>query len=109
MWAVVGFVAGIANALDRFAATRARLLAFAVNGHFFAERSHLLRKRTSRFFAQPRNPRAQGASNGLVKPHDLFRFEFLRQLHRRELGLPEDFVRIGIADSTEQVRIGKSS
>src|ERR1035438_8876321 len=40
---IVGFVAGIADALDFLAAARARLAVAPMHGHPFAERGHLLR------------------------------------------------------------------
>ena len=53
---VVGFVVGIANTLDLFATSWARLSVTPVDRHFLAKCSHLFRKISLRLGVQPVYP-----------------------------------------------------
>jgi hypothetical protein len=78
-----------------------------VHRHRRPERRHLLRKLAARFLLQPRRPLAQDAAHGVEQPRNLLLAQRLRQRHRRQPRRVQDLVRIGVADSDEDVRISQ--
>src|SRR5690348_8577392 len=61
--AVVGLVVGVTDALDFFAAARARLAITAVNRHAFSEGGDLLGKTRGGFGAETIDPELKGAAS----------------------------------------------
>lgn len=99
----------VTDALDFFAADRARPAKFAVHGHLPTERRHVLWKTTASFSPQNFNPMSQGSLCGVKQSPDGLGRKLLRQRHGREPGAVQDFVRIRIANAAEQVRIGQGA
>src|SRR5688572_16225403 len=104
---VVGLVVSIADSLDWRAAVRAGLLVAAVDGHSLAKGRDLLRKLLSLLASQPRNPILQRPSSGMIQTTHLFVGELPGARQRREPGPVQDFIRIRIADSAEETRVGQ--
>src|SRR5262249_28117423 len=69
--AVVGFVLGVDDPLDRRAAVGARLPVSAVHGHALAERRDLLRKRPLGVSAEALDPLAEDGARRPVEARDL--------------------------------------
>ena len=107
--AVVGLIRRIADALDLRAASRTRLAIAAVDGHLIAECRNFLRKLCACLFAKVFSPLRQRLLCGLKEPLDFFGLHALRQQHGRKLRVKKNFIRIGVADSTEEPRIGEST
>src|SRR5579862_657150 len=104
---VVGFVVGVANPLDRRAALDARLAIPAMNRHVFAEGGYLFREIAAGLVAQSLGPEGKSPADGPVEPAYVIRAELLRKRDRRHASLKKDFVRVGVADPAEEVRIGE--
>src|SRR5215469_14742038 len=79
----------------------------SMDRHVRAKRGHLLWKRRSRLAAQFLNPVRQSFSRRSVEPLPLLRFELLGLRQRRESGRMQDFIRVGIANSTDYPGISK--
>ena len=79
-----------------------------MNGHILAKRSHLFRKASFRFCAQPVYPELQSFLGRSEQALPFTRFELLRQRDRRQLGSVQDLVRIRIADAAQNPWIGES-
>ena len=107
--AVVGFVAGVADALDFCAATRARLFIAAVDGHAFAERSDFFRKFAGGVGAEAIRPAREARADGVVETLDFGGREFLGKRERREFSFPKNFVGVGVADAAEDARVGQEA
>jgi len=105
--AVVGFVGGVADALDFVAATRAGEFVAAVDGHAFAEGGDVFGEFAGGFGAELRGPVREAAADGVVKAPDFWGAEFLREGERRKLGCEENFVGVGVADAGEEARVGE--
>src|SRR5262249_15029552 len=84
--AIVGFVLGIDDALDRRSAVRAGLAEAAVHGHALPERGDLLRERRARLGREPGRPRLEGLLRRSPEPLRFLLREPGRQLDRREPG-----------------------
>src|SRR5258708_194672 len=82
--AVVGFVFGVHNPLNRRAANRARLSEFAVHRHFLSKCGDLLWKFVAGFLAQSLRPFEQRLASGVVEPNLLLLAELKGKLDRRE-------------------------
>src|SRR5712692_1797214 len=106
---IIGLVARVADALDFGATTRAWLAIAAVDRHAGPKRGDLLGKCTSRFGPQTLGPFEQRRARRVVKPLDFLRSQLLRHCDRRELRAMENLVGIRIADTTENMRVGKRS
>lgn len=106
---VVGFVAGVTDALDFAAATRARFFITAVDGHVFTERGNFFGEFSSGFGAKVIGPVRERGTDGFVEALDFGNGELLGERERRELSFPEDFVGIGVADATEEARVGEGA
>src|SRR6266516_4830678 len=78
--AVVGFVVGVANALEGGSADWAGLLVAAMDRHPVFERAHLLWELRSRIRAQLLDPPSRGRSRGVVQSRDFRVAQFSRQL-----------------------------
>src|SRR5438309_9515199 len=91
-WAIVGFVRSVTDALNFRATAGARLFVAPVNGHAFAERSHVLGELVPGFGAQVLDPMGKGCARRFEKTMNLRHTEFLRNSKRRKLCLAEDFV-----------------
>src|SRR6266566_2095229 len=90
--AVVGFVVGVANALDGGSADWAGLLVAAMDRHPVFERAHLLWELRSRIRAQLLDPPSRGRSRGVVQSRDFRVAQFSRQLERGELRGVQDLI-----------------
>jgi hypothetical protein len=107
--AVVSFVVGVADALDRIAATGAGKFVAAVDGHAFAEGGDFFGEFAGGFGAEASGPVGEAVADRFVKARDFGGGEFLRQGERGELSLPENFVGVGIADAGEEARVGEGA
>jgi hypothetical protein len=107
--AIVGFIAGVADALDFRSAARAGKLIASVNGHAFAEGGNFFWEFAGGFNAQPISPSSEAGANGFEEALDFGDGEFLRERERRKFGFPEDFVGVGVADAAEVVGIGEGT
>src|SRR4029077_15774033 len=96
-----------ANPLNLFSAPRARLSIASVNSHFLAKRGHLFGKASFGLGAQPVYSQAEGMARRREQPFPLVRLQLAREGDRRELCRMQDFIRIGVADATENARICK--
>ena len=108
--AVVGFVVGVADALDFCAAAGAGLAVAAVDGHAFAEGGHFFGEFVFGFGAESGDPVFEGVARGGVES---LRFlpgvSLLGEDDGRELGGVEDFVGVGVADAAEEARVGEGA
>jgi hypothetical protein len=106
--AIVGFVAGVADALDFCAAARAGLFITAVHGHPFAEGGDFFGEFAGGLRAEAIGPAREAGADGFEEALDLGDRELLSERERREFGFPKDFVGIGVSDTAEEVRVGQS-
>ena len=106
---IVGFVAGVADALDFCAAARAGLFVTAVDGHSFAEGCDSFGEFAGGLRAQAINPAREAGADGFEEALDLCDRELLREGKRREFGFPKDFVGVGVADAAEDVGVGEGA
>jgi len=106
---VVGFVAGVADALDFSTAARAGLFEAAVDGHAFAKGGDFFGEFAGGFGAEAVGPAGEAGADGFVEALDFGDGEFLSERERRKLGFPENFVGIGIADAAEEARVGEGA
>src|SRR5205085_18668 len=95
--AVVGFVVGVADALDVRAADRAGLTKFSVDGEVRTERGHVTRTRETRaeLLLQTLDPKRQRGPAGIEQPRDLRVADLLRERHGREPGGVKNLVGVG--------------
>src|SRR5690242_7064080 len=107
--AIVRFIGGITDALDFGAAARAGKFVAAVNGHAFAKRGDFFGEIASGLGTEMLGPARKAGADGFVEAMDFRDREFLSERKRREFGLPEDFVGVGIANSTEKARVGQGA
>src|SRR5262249_26167175 len=84
--AVVRFVVGIADSLNRRAAVRARLIEPPVHGHFLMKCRDVLGEAVSGLGPQPRDPLLQHRSAGLMQAINFLRLELARQCERGKAG-----------------------
>jgi hypothetical protein len=63
-----------------------------VGGHSFAKGGDLLGKPLAGFFPQTFNPQQKRVARGMVKPLNLFLAQFLRELYRRHLRMPQNLI-----------------
>ena len=89
---VVGFVVGVADALDFCAAIWTRFAKAAMDGHAFAEGCDVFGEGVAGFGAEFVDPFAKSFLSGAVKAGDFVAGEFLGEGHRGEAGAMEDFV-----------------
>ena len=108
-WAIVGFVVGVADALNFGGAPRAGLFVAAVNGHAFAEGGDFFREFVGGFSAQPIGPLREAGTDGFEEALDFGHAEFLGERERRKFGFPENFVGVGVADAAEEARVGEGA
>ncbi len=107
--AIVGFVGGVANALDRGVAARAGLFVPAVNGHAFAESGDFFGEFAAGLGAQAIGPLGKRGASGFEEALDFRDRELLREREGRKAGFEENLIRVGIADAAEQTRIGEGA
>ena len=107
--AVVGFVVGVADALDGAAAARAGLAEAAVDGEFRAECGDVLGKFLSGFGLRRSIHSGERGARGSQKALPLFWLEFVGERDGRELSGVEDLVGVGVADAANEARIGESA
>ena len=107
--AVVGFVVGIADALDRGAADGARLLEAAVDGHFGAEGGYFFGKAGFGFGVEAVDPELHDLARGGEESIPLCWHKFLSQGDGREPGGMQDFVGVGVADAADDARVGEGA
>src|SRR6266850_2868096 len=105
--AIVAFVLGVDDPLDRGAAHRTRLPEASVDGHRVMKRRDLLRKRPLQLPSQLINPDDQRRARRVVQPRDLVGTQRLRQLQRGETCRVKNLVGVSVADAAEQMRIGE--
>src|SRR5580765_2466766 len=103
--AVVGFVGGVADALDFGVAARAGKFVAAVDSHAFAEGGNFFGKLAGGFGAEAVRPAGEAEADGFIEALDFRDREFLRERERRKLGFEENFVGISVADAAEQARV----
>lgn len=107
--AVVGFVAGVADALDFCAAAGAGKFVATVDGHAFAEGGDFFGEFTSGFGAEVIGPGREAGADGLVEALNFGRAEFLGEREGREFCFPKNFVRVSVADAAEEAWVGKGA
>ena len=104
---MVGFVVGVANALNLCATTQARLSVTAVNRHVLAKSGNFLGER------RPRLRRAagpdQGFERGVEERFPVVRREFVRERDWRHFCRVQDFVGVRVANAAHDARIGEGS
>ena len=104
--AIVGFVAGVADALDFGAAARAGLFVAAVYGHSLAEGGDFFGELAGGLRSQAISPAREAGADGFEEAHDFRERELLGERERGEFGFPKDFVGVGVADAAEDVGVG---
>src|SRR5258708_8826654 len=107
--AVVGFVLGVHNPLNRRAANRAGLSEFAVHRHFLSKCGDMLGKFVAGLLAQSLCPLEQRLPTSLLEANLLLLAELKGELDRREFRPMKHLARIGIAHAAEQAGIGQSA
>jgi hypothetical protein len=107
--AIVGFVAGITDALDFGATAWAGKFVSAMDCHAFAKGGYFLGELAGGFGAEAIGPLPEAGAYGFEEALDFGDGEFLRERERRELGFPEDFVGVGIADAAEEAGISEGA
>src|SRR5690606_32111850 len=105
--AVVGLVLAVDDSLDGGATMGARLAVPPVYLHPRVERGDLLWKAVARFGGEQLGPFPEQALRRLVEGCDLLVAELRRSLHRGELRLQEDLVRVCVADPAQDAWIGQ--
>ena len=75
--AIVGFVVGVADALDLLATARTRLIEFAVHSEVGTERSHALGKGPCGFVAEAIHPQRECGARDCEEALPLFRLELV--------------------------------
>src|ERR1035438_6508175 len=106
---IVGFVAGVTDALDPAAAPGAGLAVLSMGGHLRAERRHLFRELALRLGAQPVHPLREDLASGRVEARRLVPGQLERHGDRTEAGAMQDLVGGSVADSAEKAWIGEGA
>src|SRR5712664_1604940 len=101
---IIRFVVGVANPLNLFSTSGARLAIASVNGHVLAKRSDVFGKATFCLPAQAAYPDPNCVARGSEQPFPLARPELVRERDRRQLRGMQDLVRIGIADAPDDIQ-----
>ena len=104
---VVGFVVGVANALDGITAARAGLAEAAMYRHLRAKRCDLFGEAPFRFGPETGYPKFQRGACGSEEAVPFFRCQFLCAGHGGKLCGVQNLVGIGIADAADGVRVGE--
>lgn len=99
---IIGFIADIADALNRCLAHRTGFSVSAMNSHIITEGCHFFRETISGLFQQDRFPFFQNFTCVSMQYSDLLRSHFLCQQHRRKPGSVQNFIGISITDAAEQ-------
>jgi hypothetical protein len=107
--AVVGFVVGVANALDGLAASGAGLAETSMDGHVWAEGCDFFREGLGGFGVEAVDPELEGFAGCGVETLPLVVGEFVGLQDGRELGGVEDLVGVGVADAAEDAWVGEGS
>src|SRR5215472_4592813 len=105
--AVIGLVLGIHDALHWRPADRAWSAEATMHRHLRSECGHFLWKITTRVRAQSFGPLGEHYARGLVESLDLRGRQFSSHGDWRESRTTEDLVGVGVADPTEESRVGK--
>src|SRR5581483_3182645 len=104
---VVGFVVSVADPLNRRAADRTGRAIATMNRHRGSKGRHVFGESVAGLGAQPRDPFAECVAGRLVEAFDFPLAELAGHRDRRETRAKQNLVRIGIADTTDYVRIGQ--
>ena len=104
---VICLVIGVTNPLNFLATPRTRLTIATVNGHAFAEGGHLLRKTIFRLRPKSLDPEVESLARSCEQALPLFRFEFVGKSDGGQLGSVQNFIRISVAYTADDPRIGK--
>src|SRR5712664_2530672 len=107
--AVVGLVVRVDDTLDRRAAHRAGFAKSSVHRHDLAKGGDFLRKIRARLLAQPLGPSGERCPRRIAESLHLGPGKRLNLRERGELRPVQDLVRIGVADSAEQARVGEGA
>jgi hypothetical protein len=105
--AVVGFIVGVADALNFVAAAWAGLAIASVNGHVWSKRGHFFWEICGGFGAEFFDPERKRVARSGEECLPLGRLQFVCDRDGREFGGVEDFVGVGVADPAENARIGE--
>src|ERR1019366_8483108 len=106
---IVGFVAGVTDALDPAAAAGTGMTVLSMGGHLRAERRHLFRELSLRLGAQPVHPFGEDLASGRVQPRRLVMGQPERHSDGTEAGAMQDLVGVGVADTAEKAWIGEGA
>ncbi len=107
--AVVGFVVGVADALDGLAAGGAGLFEATVDGHVFAEGGDFFGEVAGGFGVEAIDPELKSVAGGGEEALPLLVGEFVGERDGGEAGGVEDLVGVGVADAREDARVGEGS
>ena len=80
---------------------------FAMHCEFWAERGHSFGKAIFRFGNQPFAPFGKHVTHGHVQSQDRFVCQIGAELQGREPRAVQDFVRVGIPNAAQGLRIGE--
>ena len=106
---IVRFVRRVADALNFRAAALAGLFVPTVHSHAFAKCGYLFRKVVTGLIAQSLNPMNETIARRFVETGEFFTAKVLCEFHRRKFRLPQNLVRIRVADAAEEAGIGERS
>jgi len=106
---VVGFVVGVADALDGLATGGAGLAEASVRGHVFAEGRDFFGEGLRGFRVEAVDPELKGVAGGGVEALPLGWSELVGLEDRREFGGVEDFVGVGVAYAAEDAWVSEGS
>ena len=107
--AVIGFIVGVADALDGLAAGWAGFSEAAVDGHVVAEGGDFLGEVAGGFGVEAVNPELKSVAGDSVEALPLLGGEFVGELDGREMGGVKDLVGVGVADAGQDARVGEGS
>ena len=107
--AIVGFVVGIADALDFFSAPWAGLSVAAVNRHFFPKRGDFFGEGDLGFGAETIDPESESVARGGEESFPFLRVQFLREGDGGKFCGMQYFIGVGVADSAEEAWIGEGA
>src|SRR5438270_6149332 len=104
---VVGFVVGVANALDSFSTSEAGLAVAAMDLHIWAKGGHFFGKGGGRFCAETIDPELNGIAGGGVQSFPFLWLQLVSLGDGRELRSVQNLIGIGVADTAEDARVGQ--
>ena len=107
--AVIRLVVRVPNALNFLPASRTSQSIPPMHRHVPAKRSYLLRKTIPRLAAQPVRPQRERIAGSVKQPRPLLLLELVRERHRRKLRCMRNLIRVRVANSADNSRIGQRS